>query len=279
MPTQTQALETRKFRKYTSSAGEFYLATGMVTENADPKVRVRRWDADKVLRDIKTQYSNPKGFPEYSIQLPTLYQSHTAAKQDSEMHDSIFSGPAEWQSHLILNPDAPPETDEYVIKDLNRNGSTLETSSKPRLINPIEINKDNKKHIVTANVFPLFDLEHGKYDPEDLDPENGFLKKLNPNGQYRIWFGKDNRLYAMLLDWDGVASCDWSPGGSSDIVGLRGCSTGNLPTELLESEADVLKASHARETQKLREESERVKTHYESGLRELRERINFLLET
>ena len=228
MPTETRVLATPKFRKY----GEFYLAKGVVTEDGNPKVYVTRWDADYVLRDI-----------EKSAGLPSLHESHIAATQDKEIRKSIFSFPAEWQRTLILNPNAPTDTPEYVLVDADRNQAVLQPSDKPRSLNPVKVHREGERNIVVANVFDvIFPLKNGRYNPEDLDQTTGFLTKTDPNGQYAIWFGSDSRLYAVILGGDGDADCDWGPSRSNDYVGLRGRSTGNLPENLVESEDDVLQA-------------------------------------
>jgi hypothetical protein len=55
-----------------------------------------------------------------------------------------------------------------------------------------------------------------------MGQETGFFKKLNPRGQYFVWFGSEERLYAVLLLWLGTALCDWNPEVSIDVVGFRG---------------------------------------------------------
>ena len=96
MGAETPILETPKFRRYISPAGEFYLATEVVTENGNPKVSVSRWAADSVFREMEARYSAPEG----SIQSRTLYDSHFAASQDEDMRESILDFPAEMQSTL-----------------------------------------------------------------------------------------------------------------------------------------------------------------------------------
>jgi len=247
MQTEAPVLATPKFRRYTSPKGEFYLASDIVTDNGKPKVYVRRWNADSVLRSIETQYPAPEG----SIQLPTLSDSHTAAEQDEEVRDSIFSRPSEWQSTLILNPNAPAETQEYVLMDDEQR--VLQKSRKPRSLNPVKRYQEGDRQIVVANVFDIpFKLQNFRYNPEDLDPETGFLRKLDPNGKYGVWFGDKDRLYAVILRWNGDADCVWEPGYPIEAVGLRGRSTGNLPAELLESEVDILRARLERSESKRR---------------------------
>ena len=226
MPTETSVLATPKFRRY---GGEkpFYLSKGVVTEDGKPKVSVTRWDADYALRHV-----------EKTAQLPSLYESHTAAAQDPELRQSIFSSPAEWQRTLILNPNAPTDTPEYVLMDADNSQAVLQPSDKPRSLNPVKVHREGERNIVVVNVFDvLFPLKNGRYNPEDLDQTTGFLTRADPHGQYRIWFGSKARLYASFLCWDGVVDCSWGPADSDERVGgFRGVSTGNLPAELLDVE-------------------------------------------
>jgi len=255
MTAETPTLATSKFRKCTSPAGEFYLASGVVTENGKPKVYVSRWGADNALRELETQYSSPKS----SIQLPTLYDSHIAAEQDNEIMDSIFSFPSEWQSTLILNPNAPPDTENYVLMDDQER--VLKKSEKPRSLNPIKIYKEGEKNVVVANIFDVpFKLQDGRYNGlENLNPETGFFSftdKPLSEGRYGLWFGSDERLYAVILYVNGHTNCCWEPTGSAINVGFRGRFTGNrgqeLPESLLESEIDVLNAKHAMKIRQLK---------------------------
>ena len=240
MPTQTSVLAIPKFRLY---AGEkpFYLAKGVVTEDGKPKVSVTRWDADYVLRQV-----------EKTAGLPSLYESHIAAAQDPELRQSIFSLPAEWQRTLILNPNAPTDTPEYVLMDADRNQAVLQPSDTPRSLNPVKVHKEGERNIVVANVFDIhFPLRNGRYNPEDLDQKTGFPKQLDPKGRYLIWFGSDSRLYASLLGWDGNVIWDWGPAGSNECVGFRGASTENLPAELLDVEEHEIDVGEEKDTRQI----------------------------
>lgn len=262
-----------KMRSFTLPDRTTYLSKGVITEKGKPKVSISWWATDYVLREIEKLYNLPEG----SIQLPTLYESHRAAEQDPEIHESVFKWPAEWQNHLILNPDAPTETDVYVLKDINRNEKTIEKSKTPRNLIPVNRHRDGNREVVITKVFDIpFKLIDGRYDTEDLDPETGFLTKLNSNGKYNIWFGEDERLYPALLSWPGHALCGWEPGRSPADVGIRGRSTGNIPPELLESKTDVLRtklerveAGHRKEMDALYNELKEVEEHYKSGLQKL----------
>ena len=82
-----KGLEMPKMRRLVYADGSpFYLSRGVVTEDGKPKVSVTRWDADYVLRQIEKQ----KGVPEGTLSLPTLYESHEGAKQDTEINGTIF---------------------------------------------------------------------------------------------------------------------------------------------------------------------------------------------
>ncbi len=252
------ALVLPKFRTYGEGDRAFYLAKGLVTENNQPKTSISRWDSEQVLRELEKQY----GVPEGTLRLPSLYESHTAARQDPEVRQSIFSWPAEWQRTFVLNPNGQTETPKYVLMDDQE--KVLQPSGKPRSFNPIRTYIEGDKNIVVANVFDIpFDLVDSRYNPEDLDP-TGFLERLNPQGQYGIWFGSNPSLYAVILREDGRANCLWEPSASRGFVGLRGVSgpianglynsadfvcksgnaiaatDGNLSKELLESEEDDL---------------------------------------
>ena len=235
METTTPSLALEKFRRYSDHNDRpFYLSKGVVTENGQPKVSISRWSIDAAYRELERAAKAPEG----SIRPQTLYESHTAAKADPDLNKSIFSFPAEWQLHLILNPNAPTETDQYVLRDAD--GKPLQSSRTPRVLNPVRRSKDGERQIVEANVFDLpFELKDGRYGPEMLDPESGFLKEApKAKGPYSIWFGSENRLYASVLLWHGDAHCGWGPSGSDDDVWFRGASTGNIPVELLEPEVE-----------------------------------------
>jgi hypothetical protein len=209
--------EIPKFRGFTYRDGKeetFYLSKGPVLEGGKPAVDVTWWDGEDVLRGIEKKYRGQ----EFSIGKPTLYESFRAAELDREVHDTIFASPAEWQRHLILNPNAPAETDAYVIMDTDKN--VIGKSGKARNIIPVRTYKDGKRHIVEADVFDIpFRLKDGGFSPEDLSPETGFLTKQPSKGEYTIWFGGGERLYAAILDWGGDVNCDWEPGDSGERPG------------------------------------------------------------
>jgi len=163
---------------YLGADGEefYYLSGGVVTENGKPCVGISRWDAGRRLLDMRNKYH---GF--FSPRLPTLYQSHRAAEEDPEIRESVFSFPAEWQRNLALNPGAPGETEEYVLID-NDSGQVLEPSSRPRLINPV-MEFGSPQTIVRVHMFDIpfeMERENSRYNPEDLDPETGFIGKTGP---------------------------------------------------------------------------------------------------
>ena len=145
---------------------------------------------------------------------------------------------------IILNPNAPTETDQYVLRDAD--GKPLSPSNTPRVLNPVRRNIDGERQIVEANVFDLpFKLKDGRYDPEMLDPDSGFLKEApKTEGPYGIWFGSENKLYASILRWSGYVLCHWVPSHSRDFVGFRGATSvlgsgsSVLPPELLENEEE-----------------------------------------
>ena len=211
--------------------------------------------------------------------MPTLYELHAGAKQDPQVRQSIFSYPAEWQRTFILNPNAPTDTQEYVLMDADKNQAVLQPSDKPRSLNPVKVYREGDRNMVVANVFDVpFPLKGGRYNPEDLDQTTGFPKQLDPKGQYGIWFGSDSRLYAVFLFGYGVAHCRWGPSDSHGSVGLRGRSTGNQGSEILfESEVDVLQARLENLEKERRDERvallgeiDRVEAHYVDGLQQLR---------
>ena len=113
------------------------------------------------------------------------------------------------------------------------------------MLNPVRRNLDGARQIVEANVFDLpfkltFKLKNGRYDPEMLDPESGFLNQApKSEGPCDIWFGSDPILYASILNWNDNVYCYWEPWDSLGYVGFRGASTGNIPAELLESEEEA----------------------------------------
>ena len=209
MPKTASTSALPKFRKYTSDNGEFYLSSGVVLEGGRPRVSVTRWNADYILKELAVQSKLQEG----SLQLPNLYQSFRGDRTSSV---------AEWQSTLIVNPNAPTVTEEYVLMDADE--KVLAKSETPRSLEPTKRHKEGNKEIVVANVYDIpFTLKsESKYNPEDLDAETGFLKGLNPRGKYVIWFGSEEKVYAAVLYWDGCVSCNWGPRGSRGVVGFRG---------------------------------------------------------
>ncbi len=229
MVTQTTTLAIPLFRRYEDGKRVFYLSTGLVTEDGEPVI-CNRWNADRVLNKIVSQYGRQSG----TVTLPKLRDYWTAVEHRPRARKSIFSDYKEHLLHLILPAGAKTETGAHVLK--NEDGRTLRSVNRARLLNPIETVRDGRKKIVRATVFDLpFQLKYGRYDPEMLDEESGFLKEApKSEGSYIIQFEEQNRLYASFLDWGGDVDCNWEPSSSYANVGFRGASTGNLPEKLIE---------------------------------------------
>ncbi|MBI4164025.1 MAG: hypothetical protein HY512_04125 [Candidatus Aenigmarchaeota archaeon] len=268
---EAPVLVLQKARKYTLPRGEVYLHNGAVTRDGQPLVNVTRWDADRVFNEAARQYAG-KGF---SIQPESLHESWSAAEQDPDARDVLFTYPAKWQSPIVIPSNTPTETEVYILR---ADGKALPLLGKPRIINPTQRFKEGDREIVVGTVFDLpFKLSNGFYNGlEDLDPETGFLKQVRSEGKYRVWFSDDGKLHASVLSWGGDVICGWEPSDSDVHVGLRGRSTGNVPPELLESEVDVLKYQLARERRERAEERqtfvgrvEEVEAYYRSGLEQL----------
>jgi hypothetical protein len=217
------------FKKYNSPKGEFYLSQDLVTEYGTLKNDIKlRVNVDNILRELEKQHDLPEG----SIQIPNFYQSFAAAEQDKALKKSIFSIPTEWQSILILSANTPAEIGNYVLMDAKEN--VLKKSEKLRSLNPKKTYDDGDKRIFVSNVSDIdFESKPSRFNPEDLDPETGFLEKTDPEGKYLIWFGGHSMLYATCLDSSGGILCFNYWGELPFEKGLRGSYTGKLPKNLL----------------------------------------------
>lgn len=205
-------LEIPEMLEYSYTNGEkFFLSAGAVIENGIPKRHVRRWNVEKYLwvfeHGMGLQYMRQE-----KLRLPTVYETCLAAQENSEKWISNYL--FEWQTHLILNSNAPTDTsknprkdlfgiyeDRYVLKN-TITGKTLEHSKHNRLLNPKNIQNDGEIYVVEADVFDIpIKLEDGKkYELEDLSSETGFLEKpLRSNGKYTLWFLDDDVLHATAL--------------------------------------------------------------------------------
>ncbi len=229
METATPTLETPPFGRYMDGKRKFCLFKGPITEDSIV-ISCNRWRADRILDDAVRQY----GVEEGTVRLPKLIEYWKAVEQNPRARQSILPKYGEYLLHLILPAGARTVTPGYVLK--NEDGKTLRPANRARLLNPTGIQRDRRKKIVQATVFDLpFELREGRYDPEMLDPESGFLKEApKSEGHYGICFGSENRLYASFLHWNGLVCCSWGPSVSDAGVGFRGASTGSLPNDLLE---------------------------------------------
>ncbi len=274
-------LKIPKFRRYSSPSTDFYLSKGVVEIGDNELVDVCMWSADKFLRALEKQYKAADN----TFRRPNLYQTFLAARVDDEMKEVVFDFPAKLQSTLILPGNAQVETDEYIL--VGADGNAIPKSKRARSFEPAKRYKESGKQIIAVK--GLFDIpfklvEDSQYNPEDLNPETGFLTQLTPGGQYPISFGirLKKQLYCIFLMWGGTVRCGWGPWDSHDTVGFQvavDSQTGS-PLELPKDSFDTETASSATKgnRDKIIEILYRIEAGYESDIERLQADLETLRE-
>ncbi len=209
--------ETREFSYLSGGKPVTYqMSVGKATEDGKPRVKITRWQAQRLLKE--------RGY-----RLPRLQETWEAALQNKEIQDSLLTWPAEWQTELILTPGAPVETKTYLLKDADRGEADLSVSHIARVLVPVSEEYEEGRQIVRANVFDIPDYkpDEFRYNPENpktWDPETGFFNfnGFDPEGRYFAFFPSGEYLHAVNLNWSGFADCTWRPEDSDDLLGFRG---------------------------------------------------------
>ncbi len=213
----------------------FYLSENPLFRKGEPKGYVSRWNAEHVLRALEEEH----GIEEKSLDLPTPYES---LELKQELRDLKGTYPGEWQRNLIISPNAPTETDDYVI--MGTGGKVIRITKKARNIIPVSIYRDGKRHVVEADVFDIpFRPRNGRFNPEDVSTDTGFLaKRPGKLGKYSIlfsnYFDERETIFAMYL-FSYYLNCAWGPDHVANYTGLRVGSRKKIPSGLMENWSDT----------------------------------------